>query len=360
MIVERGFKLKKQLKNKKTEHGYSLVEMLITMVVFLIGIAAIFGVLRISMLQRSTVDNRTDQFRSARIAMEYIRRDTLNAGYGFHRTGGNVGDNAGGGLLGIASDADTLRDLLTSIVAGNNRNSNILGPAGVQTDTISFLSRDTAFNSGNLIAFTGVAASGTSVDLITEVNPVTNVAVNASCNLYDLYLLESGPGTSQALGVVSAIPDNTKIRFTPGDPLGFNQSATGLADAQSLLLGYTAGGTAKKVNLVSYSVTNDGVLLRRRFGNQTGLGSANQIESRELVYGVSDFQVLYYMEDGTTIADPSLNNNGRTNQQRMNDVVQIQLTITMASARNDISSQVNTPIVLREYISTKNLRYEAS
>jgi prepilin-type N-terminal cleavage/methylation domain-containing protein len=360
MTIKRGFKLKKQLKNKKSERGYSLIEMLITMVVFLIGIAAIFGVLRISMLQRSTVDTRTDQFRSARIAMEYIRRDTLNAGYGFHRTGGNIGDNAGSTLLGIAADADTDRDLLTSIVAGNNRNTNTLGIAGVQTDTISFLSRDTAFNNGNLISFTGAAASGTSVDLVTGVDATTMLDVNASCNLYDLYLLESGPGISQTLGVVSALPDNTKIRFTPGDPLGLNQSATATGFAQSLLVGYTAGGTAKKVNLISYSVTNDGVLLRRRFGNQTGLGPANQIESRELVYGVSDFQVLYYMEDGTTIADPSLNNNGRTNQLKMNDVVQIQLTITIAPPRNELSSQVNTPIVLREYISTKNLRYEAS
>jgi prepilin-type N-terminal cleavage/methylation domain-containing protein len=352
--IERGFKLKNHLKKITAEQGFTLIELIISLVIFLVSIAAIFGILRISMIQRNTVDIRTDQFRSARIAMEYIRRDALNAGYGYHRTGGNVGDNAASNLLGIASDADTVRDLLTSIIAGNDRNTNTLATAGVLTDSVSFVSRDTAFNNGNLVAFNGVVASGTAVDVTTAPNG------NANCQLFDLYLIESLTGTSQVLGVVSAIPDNTKIRFAPGDPLNINQSATGVGEAQSLLVGFTTGGTAKKVNLVSYSVTNDGVLVRRRFGNQTGMGAANQIESRELVYGVSDFQVLYYMENGTTVADPSLNNNGRANQITMNDVVQIQLTITLASPKNDISSKANAPIVLKEYISTKNLRYEAS
>ncbi len=102
------------------------------------------------------------------------------------------------------------------------------------------------------------------------------------------------------------------------------------------------------------------MLVRKKYGNQTGLLASQQIESRELVYGVSDFQIKYYMEDGTTVDDPSLANNGRTNQIKMNSVVQIQVSITLASDANDSQPKVTTPVVIKEFISTKNLRYEAS
>jgi hypothetical protein len=102
------------------------------------------------------------------------------------------------------------------------------------------------------------------------------------------------------------------------------------------------------------------VLVRKKFGNQTGKAANEQIESRELVYGVSDFQIKYYMEDGTTVDDPSNANNGRTNQIKMNSVVQVQVSITLVPSANDSQPMITTPITLKEFISTKNLRYEAS
>ena len=99
--------------------------------------------------------------------------------------------------------------------------------------------------------------------------------------------------------------------------------------------------------------------MRKRFGNQTGATAVNQIETRELVYGVSDFQVKYFMEDGTTVDDPSSGNNGRTNQQKLNNVVQVQVSVTLAT-EVDGMPRVQTPITIKEFISTKNLRYESS
>lgn len=341
-------------KNKR-ETGATLIELLISMSVFLIGMAAVFGVLRIATIQKNTVGARTDQLRSARIALEYIRRDTLNAGYGFHRTGGNIPDNGANPLFGLANDSDSQRDLLTSVLAGNEINTNSLTFNG-RTDVLTLAARDPSFNAGQLITYTSASASGN----IVNVNMAANACAN--CNVYDLYLLESASGTTQVVGTVTAKPNNTSIQFAPGsaDPLGLNQSASATGDAQSLLVTTGGGGTIKRINLVSYSVTNAGVLIRRRYGNQTGKLVSEQVETRELVYGVSDFQIKYYMEDGTTVDDPSLANNGRTNQMKMNNVVQIQISITLASDANDSQPKVTTPVVIKEYISTKNLRYEAS
>jgi Tfp pilus assembly protein PilW len=347
--------LKKNKAKNKFQKGVSIIELLLSMSIFLIGIAAIYGVTRLATIQKNTVNSRTDQMRSARIALEYIRRDALNAGYGYHRTGGNIPDNAGNGLFGLASDADTNRDLLTSVIAGNEINTNALNFTG-KTDVVAFISRDPTFNNGALITYTGAVASGNAVNVSTAAGDCTN------CNLYDLYLLESSSGTTQIIGMVSSKLSNSSIQFGQGvnDPFNLNQSATATGNNQSLLITTPNGGTIKRVNMISYSVTNAGVLVRKKYGNQTGLAVAAQIDTRELVYGVSDFQIKYYMEDGTTIDDPSNGNNDRANQIKMNSVVQIQISITLASDSTDSQPKVTTPIVIKEFISTKNLRYEAS
>jgi len=339
----------------RNQRGLTLIELLISVTIFLVGVGAIYSVTRLATIQKNTVSTRTDQLRSARIALEYIRRDALNAGFGFHRTGGNIPDNAGNGLFGIPSDSDTERDFLTSIICGNETNNNSLTPSG-KTDVVVFASRDAGFNNGNLINYTSSVGVGTAVNVTTAANACAN------CNKYDLYLLESDSGTTQVLGMVTTKMTNSSIQFAPGtdDPFNINQSASASGHAQNLLAVTAGGGTLKRINLISYSVTNNGVLVRKKYGNQTGSSATAQLETRELVYNVSNFQIKYYMEDGTTVDDPSSNNNGRTNQIKMNNIVQIEVTITLAPSANESQPMVTTPIVLKEYISTKNLRYEAS
>jgi len=346
---------KKRKTKSKRNAGFSLVELIIAMSIFLIGIAAVYNLMKFATLQRNTVSSRTDQLRSVRIALEYIRRDVLNAGFGYHRTGGNVQDNTANSLFGISSDSDTERDLITSILAGNNINPNNLNFSAM-TDTIVLLSRDTTFNNRNVLIYKTAVTSGSGI-LVTSKTP----GDVSACNKYDLYLFESAGGTTQVLGMLTTKVDNNsfKLERNSDDPFGVNQRADLTGQNQSLLATTPGEGIIKRVNMVSYSVTPEGVLIRRRFGNQTGMAANQQIETRELVFGVSDFQIKYFMEDGTTVDDPSLGNNGRTNQMRMNNVVQVQISITMA-AETDSQPRISTPITLREYVSTKNLRYEQS
>jgi prepilin-type N-terminal cleavage/methylation domain-containing protein len=344
------------------ERGMTLIELMMSLVIFLIGIAAIYGVTRLAAIEKNTVSTRTDQLRSARIALEYIRRDALNAGFGYHRTGGLMPDNAGNGLFGLTNDTDTESDFMTSVIAGNDVSTNTLNFGG-RMDDIAFVSRDASFNpgntpgatTGNLVTYTGATASGNAVKVTTANNDCTN------CSKYDLYLFESASGTTQVIGMVTSKLDNNNIILDQGtdDPLNVNQKSSGNVDTQSLLITTPGGGTIKRINLISYSITSTGVLIRKKFGNQP-TNATQQVETRELVYGVSDFQIKYYMEDGTTINDPSNGNSGRTNQSKMNSVVQIQVTITIAPDTSDTQLKVTTPITIKEFISTKNLRYEAS
>jgi prepilin-type N-terminal cleavage/methylation domain-containing protein len=355
--------LKKMSAKRNSERGFSIMELMVSLTVFLVAVAAVYGVARLATIQRNTVNTRTDQLRSARIAIEYIRRDALNAGFGYHRTGGLVPDNIGNTLFSLPSDTDAVRDFLTAIVAGNERNTNSLNFGG-KTDVVGFISRDITFNRDPndqttwtrepKVSYTGTTPVGTVINLTTAATEARY------CKQYDLYLLESGSGVTQMVAMATSIPNTSTIQLAPGDPLSINQSASGVGEAQSLLAGASSAGTIKKINLVSYSVTPAGVLVRKQYGNRLGLTAAEQIETREMVYGVSDFQIKYFLEDGTTVDDPSNGNEGRNNQMLMNNVVQIQVSITIANDPNDSQPRAGSPITIREFISTKNLRYEAS
>jgi len=349
--------MSQKLYKKSNQAGMTLIEMLISMTVFLIAVGAVFGLLKFATLQKKTASNRTDQLQSARLALEYLRRDALNAGFGYHRTGGNAPDNIANSLFSIPPDPDVERDLVTSIVAGNNINPNALS-SGVSTDFVSFLSRDPNFNNGNLVNYDSASKSGNVVELNTPNGEAANCAVN------DVYLIEPKSGTTQIIAMVTGVSGN-KIRIAMGDPLGLNQSATGTGENLNLLMTTDSDGdlinngpgSIKKVNIVSYSVTNDGILLRKVYGNQTG---TSQIESRELVYGVGDLQIRYFMEDGTVVDNPSSNQSGRTNQLKMNSIVQVQLSVTVLPSADGPDNAPPTPVIIREYVSTRNLRYEAS
>lgn len=335
---------------KDTEKGFTIFEMMIAMSIFLIATAAVFGIMRLASIQKSTANTRTDQLRSARIAMEYIRRDALNAGFGYHRAGGNVPDDFGGNLFTYPKDSDSVRDLLTSVIGANNLTDNTL--SSTKMDFIGFISRDPTFNGGNLVTYTNAYASGNKVLVDTPTGGATN------CKKDDLYLLESDSGTTQVIGMATTVTNNKTIEMAINDPLKVNQSATATGENKSLLITTSGGGSIKKINFISYGISSTGVLVRKTYGNRTG--ETDQVEIRELVYGVSDFQIKYFMEDGTTIDDPSSNNNGRDNQIKMNSIVQIQLSITVTPYYEGNEHSYGSPVTIKEFISTKNLRYEAS
>lgn len=344
--------MSQEINKKRTQAGFTFVEMMISMTVFLIAAGAIFGLLKISTIQKKTASTRTDQLKGARIALEYVRRDALNAGFGYHRTGGNVPDNMANKLFSLPNDTDAERDLLTAIVAGSDLTDNTLNP-GVKMDFVAFMSRDPKFNGGKQLVYTSASnvGSGSSIYLNTDTNGAASATVN------DMYLIEPGSGTTQVIGMVTSVTGGNKITLGSSDPLSINQSATGTGENLNLLMTANGEGIVKKINIVSYGVTSDGILVRKTYGNQTG---ANQVETRELVFGVKDFQVRYFMENGAILDNPSSNHSGRDNQQKLNNIVQIQISVTIQPNEDAAGGAPATPVTIKEYISTRNLRYEAS
>ncbi len=328
------------------------------MVIFLIVMAAIFGVLRAGNLMRSSVTDRSEITANARAAINFIGREAVNAGLGYSRTGGVVPDDFVNDLLGIPKDADTNRDIFPGVIAGNNISASDLSVNGEKNDVVAFVARDLDFNGGEPLLIVDHTETG------TEPYLVTSPGGNVNSRQWDLYLVESADG-NQALAMATEIIGD-KIEIDDSDPLSLNRDIWHMPSQRSILtkcalgvtsncFNYTPHATAKRIFISSFSVTVDGTLVRTTYGNNTGAPASEQIQVHPLAYGVQNFQVRYLMQDGTMTDDPSA---GNTNQMKLNEVVQIEIKITIKS-ETDVNGVTSTQLLnLDSTFSTRNLRYD--
>lgn len=356
----------------KNQRGFSLLELMIAMVIFLIVTASIYGLMQVGRIDRNRSSRRSDVMKNARVAIHLIGRDALNAGFGYHRRGAIAPDNFLSTTFGVPVDADTDRDMITSVMAGNNLFTNNLQTSSTaRTDIITFAYRDISFNGGANIELQGVSAPSGAPTTARLATKTLTGALNA--RKYDLYLVESD--TSQIAMMATNIPATTsEIDATPGDPLGLNQAFNGTGNAGSLLRKCTSSAdtncttylaTAKKFNLISYRVKQDGTLVRIIYGNNTGAASDQQVQELPLAYNVEDLQFEYVLENGTVTDKPSAGPDGvigtvDDEAEDFNLIRQITVTIKVQSTELDEQTKKPITISLTATFSARNLEYDAS
>jgi type II secretory pathway pseudopilin PulG len=352
-----------------SENGFSIVEMIVAMVVFMIVIGTIYGLLQVGLIDRNRASRRSDVLKNARAAMHLIGRDALNAGLSYNKSGAIVPDGFISTRLGIPAFADNERDVLTSIVGGNDLFYDILNPdTNARTDLISFSYRDSDFNGGNVISLNNAGAAPAAPQTV-RLQSLPNDARNAKG--FDLYLVESD--SSQVAVMATGLPNSSAIDIAPGDPLGINQPLNGSGTGVSLLQKCTATITencttyvasVKRFFWVAYKVKGDGTLVRQIFGNNSGATAAEQIQEMPVAYNIEDFQIRYVLEDGSTTDNPAAGPDGiaGNSDDRPSDfnlVRQITVTIKVEATENDEQTGKPESITLNGTFSTRNLEYDA-
>ncbi|HEX8567866.1 MAG TPA: prepilin-type N-terminal cleavage/methylation domain-containing protein [Pyrinomonadaceae bacterium] len=363
----------KKLNSRKNESGFSLIELLVSMVIFLIVTGAIYGLLQVGRLDRNRASRRSDALKNARAALHLVGRDALNSGLGYTRFGAAVPDNFLNGKLGFTTDTDTERDKLTSVIPGNQINSSTLQTD--KTDMIGFVYRDVDFfrgspiflNNATLASATGNFVTVTTVQDISRAgNPAVASVLPTIPNIHDLYLVE-GSGT-RAIVMATDIPTNKSIKFAPSDPLTINQALNGsTTETVSLLRRCTSvittncmvypNVTLKRIFVVVYKVKSDGTLVRILYGNNTGANASNQIQEQPIAYGIKDLQIRYTTYTGISSDDPTVVGTN-INVERRNDIRQVTISLT---AQEGIDEATGKPIyvTLDGTFSTRNLEYDA-
>ncbi len=382
-----NFKRFDKMKNNKADRraaqaGFTLLEMLVAMIVFLIVTGSIYGLLQVGRIDRNRASRRTDMLKNARAAIHLMGRDALNAGLSYHKQGASVPDNFLSNRFSVPLDADNERDSETSIIVGNDIFTNdLLGDPNAKTDTVTFAWRDLDFNkplpapaagapdnrSGKTVTLNSVSGGSANSARVTSATAGGLIAAN----VYDLYMVQAG--SSRVLVMATAKPDNSTLEFAPGDPLGINQSYNGTGKNRSLLKPCTVNGeedcttyngnfALKRVFMVNYKVKIDGTLVRQEYGNNVGRPADEQIREQPLAYNIKDLQIRYLLTDGRVTDNPAAGVDGvlgTADDQPLDANLITQMMITIKVAASEADEQTGQPevITLNATFSTRNLQY---
>lgn len=382
----------KSKRNKKDgQFGFTLLEMMVAITLFMIVTGSIYALLELGRSDRSRTSRRGDAQKNARIAMYLIGRDVMNAGLGYHKTGALVPDDFLANRLGVAFDPNAGRDTLTSVSCGNNVFTNKFLPASQKTDSIAFIYRDLDFNSGKPISINDEVGTGTATPIVFQLptptptvsptpssTPSFNAATNfSSISNNDLFMAETK--NSQIVGIVTSKDAATyRVTVNTGDNLGLNQERN-KKDASNNYIGslfrkctsgtdtnctdYTGGIVLKKIEMVSYQVTNDGTLVRTIYGNNTSGAATDQIQQRAIAYGVQNFQITYQMADGTIVDDPVVGADGvrgtaDDTPTNMNNVRYVSMALTVSSTEIDEKTGAPELIIINSTFALRNMSYD--
>jgi prepilin-type N-terminal cleavage/methylation domain-containing protein len=334
------------------ESGFSLLELLVSMVIFLVITASVWGLLRAAQQGRSVVTEQVQLSKNVRLGLNLLSRDAYNAGFDYPAASTVVlPDNRISTRLGIPNDFDTTRDTVPPIIAGNNITLNTFNTAAnIRTDQVTFLFKDSTFNVvGGVSQSLGINAATTTSGGIDEIVPLSGG--NAACRVNDLYLVTGATGAT--LGLSTAMNGSTAVQFSNGDLLGFNQ--TGLGNP---LRQITVPASMYRVKMVTYYVTADGILTRREYGNV--LPAVAQVDE-PLVYNVENFQIQYVMDNGTVSDNPSAGADGTAGtaddvQATLDLVRQIRFTISVRSVEKNSTGQPYRE-TMTSTVSTRNMGY---
>lgn len=357
--------------DSQNQLGFTLIEMLIAIVIFLIVTSSIYGLLSLGTVSKNRSSRRTDVLKNARAAIHLIGRDALNAGLSYHQAGGLVPDDFISKTLGLPTDTDTERDILTSVIAGDNLFTNNLQDLPTdRTDIIAFAFRDNqdiAANGGDTIKLK-TSMEGSAPDVLRiQLGPNSDTS---NIKRYDLVLVEASE--TQVAAVVSTIIDNKNFDLEANDPLEINLPADGAGNNRNRLV--QCGGpitdnctdsisSLKRFTWVSYKVKEDGTLVRIVYGNNRNKPRDEQIQEQPLAYNVKDLQFTYVLEDGTVTSNPAAGPDGvaGTPDDRPDDfnrIRQITVTIEVASTENDEQTGKPEIIKLTGTFSARNLEYD--
>lgn len=260
---------------KNSEHGFSLLEVLIAIVVMMVVTGAIFGLMRDSMKTSHAALEMSDAQESARTGHEYLTRDLINTGDGLNSlTNIRVPKNFVTNYLSSNPVPEATPGFINLglITADNNvaANTAVLGTAPMVTvRSAPYLTdRITILQMERPEIFTPITLAAGALTYTDGYAAVSPADINRF-SIGEIYFITSGNG-----GVFATVTDrkfvgtpNPFVVFGAGDVFGLNSLGD---DSQ---LDFITGDhdprlsvSICRMKVIHYYINSDGLLVRRVFG----------------------------------------------------------------------------------------------
>lgn len=260
--------------DKKSERGFSLLEVLIVLVMMIVITGAVFGLMRDSMKTSHAALEMTDAQESARTGHEYINRDLVNTGDGLNSinnirvpvnfvtnylTSNPITDPATPGIVNLGL-----------ITADNNvpANTLVLGTApAVNVRATPFLTdRITILQMERPEIFTPITLAAGALTPADGVAAVSAADIDRF-SVGEIYFITSAVG-----GVFATITDRQGVGtptpslvFGAGDAFGLNSIGAG-GQLEVITAGATLPISICRMKVIHYYINSNGLLMRRVFG----------------------------------------------------------------------------------------------
>lgn len=218
------------------QKGFTILELIIAMIVFLIVTGAAYGFLLVTKQSRTTVNQQVQLTKNVRLALNLVGRDTDNAGFDYPlKFSVNLPDNRISTLLGIPSDTGSGLDFIPPIIAGNNINLNTFAVPNTNTDQATFIYKDSTFNVVGTVGPPDTTRSQSlPVGSLTPSGSINQAIIPASagpssiCSVNDIYVVTGSNGSGLAVATAIVAPavagDHFTVKFVANDVLGFNKN----------------------------------------------------------------------------------------------------------------------------------------
>jgi prepilin-type N-terminal cleavage/methylation domain-containing protein len=265
----------------KSQHGYSLLELLIASALGLIVILAMTSLFRMGMLTTFTVTQRVETQQNMRAAIELMTQDLTMAGAGLPSGGLQLANNLGAtkvacnqaGTCYVPGDTypksgtgavNYMYGILPGFNNGVQNGAVITSAPGAVNDSITAIYCDYNFPLTNF-TFTFPSTTQASVAVVNGATLPNNILSPGGLNVGDLLLfIVSTPGTgtgnqgtssaqtAAAVAEITGMPNNITINFGGSDALNFNQ--TGPSSLSTVAGAFVAGTTMTvcRLNAVTY------------------------------------------------------------------------------------------------------------
>jgi prepilin-type N-terminal cleavage/methylation domain-containing protein len=287
-----------QFPTARSDAGFSLPEMLISMGLMLVVLGGTFTAMANAFRTEQAARNITTMNTGMRAAMDLVVRDLTQVGQGLPIGRVlTVANGAGATLVrrpnprgALAGSCPGVTTFNTSTADPNisavNVGPNLGAPInGVCTDVITTFAIDSVFEG---VAITSIP-NATTLNVTNAVNISDSPDVNGdNVRVGDLVMV--GDGSVAVLLAVTAKSGQT-LTFATGDPLGINQTTPTLGTL-NWIRGQIATPTISRVRMITYfvdSTTNPASpRLMRQLGSGTPMAVAFDLEASALNFDIAD------------------------------------------------------------------------
>ena len=348
--------------NKKSERGFSLLEVLITLVVMVVVTGAIFNLMRDSMKTSHAALELSEAQESARTGHEYINRDLVNTGDGLNSINNiRVPQNFVTNYLtrNPITDPTTPGIINLGLITADNNvpaNTPVLGTVpAVNVRVTPFLTdRITILQMERPEIFTPITLAAGALLPATGVASVSPADINRF-SAGEIYFITSAVGGAFATitarqGVGTATPT---IVFGAGDGFGLNSLGAG-GQLDVITAGATLPISICRMKVIHYYIDSNGLLMRRVFGVRNA--GFNESVIAEHVVSLQFRYFLNLRDANGNVVQPTAQ---LASAQQQVETRQVEVTLTVETPHTLQNGQRQT-ISMTTSASVRNMQFRQS